>query len=712
MNEVQCDDLVNQLENLKSDLENKMAIQKAQEALNEMVEYRLAENLELFKLRFPNIYEHYVNYKPAGRYELVCNANGEPNLLIKEAGSLFYGESPFDDCRTLVENFMSHQKLFMTLKSFAPEQDKIGQLHFLIKNALASEAKKICDEPGDMTSYESVPTMFMFGLGLGFQLGYLYERMTPLNLFVVEPDEEIFYYSMCVFDYTSLVNYVNQEHLGLKFYLLSDPSQFVGEVNNYLLRHAGATLPELAMVVYKSTELNHIFNQVQSGFSTLVHTSGFFDDLLFGLCHGITNISNGIPLLTDHPLPPYVTNKPIVVVGNGPSLDDDIDLLAKCQGKCIIMACGTAFSALCHHNIKADIYVAVERIPEVYESLLEIADHREFFMDTICMALEVVSPKVFNLFKHKILLVKMHELVPRWLIKNQKNLTGNIFLINRTNPLVSNFGVELASYLGFEEIYLLGIDNGSASDKNHSKYSMYFDENYNLKEMYQGMKLDNYTDEAEGNFSGRVKTNFLFKFSVRVMEHSVASYSNRSKYYNCGNGMKIEGCVSKHFREIDWGKYSVFDKDMFRTILQSFSTVKVDVKPDRTAFVKENAEFGKMLDEIYEDWANKPSTRVEFVLREEYQSDYLISKLNSGILAAHAVHSSLTSFFNYINRVLYHFQSEEKSIDLAYALLKKYLRAFFIGCKLIHEHVYEYEMVKHLKFFEPVRKIVDEQLNS
>jgi hypothetical protein len=712
MCEVQYDDLVNKLEDLKSDLEERIAIQQAQEALNDMAEYRLAENLELFKTHFPRIYQHYVNYKPAGKYELVCNANGEPNLLIKESNSLFYGDSPFDDCRNLVDNFMSHQNLFMALKSFATEHDSIGQLHFLIKNALASEAKKICDEPGDMKSYESVPVMFMFGLGLGFQLGYLYERMTPLNLFIIEPDEEVFYYSLCVFDYTSLINYVNQEHLGLNLYLLSDPSQFVGEVNNYLLRHAGATLPELAMLVYKSSELNDILEQVKLGFSTLVHTSGFFDDLLFGLCHGITNISNGIPLLTNNPLPAYVKNKPVIVVGNGPSLDDDIDLLAKYQGKCIIMACGTAFSALCHHNIKADIYVAVERTLDVYESLLEITDHREFFMDTICMALDVVSPKVFNLFKHKIILTKIHELLPRWLLLKNKDVSKNIYLINRTNPLVSNFGVELASYLGFENIYLLGIDNGSLSDRNHSKFSMYFDENFELKEMYQGMKLDNYTDEAEGNFSPKVRTNFLFKFSARVMENTVESYSHRSKFYNCSNGMKIRGCIPMHFNEIDWNLCSIFDKEMFRTILLSLSTVKIDVVPNKTVPEEQKNTFNKMLDEILEDWEKKPKTRVEFVLREEYQSDYLLSQLNSGLLAAQAVHSSLASFFNYVNCILYHFQNEEKSIDLAYGVLRKYINGFFIGCKLIYEHSCEYEMGNHLKVFEYVSKVVNEQLNS
>ncbi len=695
------DVLINHLENIKSELEKNVAIQKAQIALDELVAVRYEENLELFKQNFPNIYKHYINYKPSDKYKLVCNENGEPNLMIVKTGRLIYGKSPFADCRKKVDDFMKNQSSpFMALSSKTLEKDDIGQLHLYIKNNMCEEVAQICSEQSDMKRYESIPTMFMFGLGLGFQLGYLYETMTPINLFVVEPDEELFYYSLCVFDYTSLINYLKQEHLGINFYLLSDPEEFVTNVNRYLINHAGATLPELAMIVYGSSVMRNFVAKVKRDFSSLIHTSGFFDDLIFGISHSIRNISNGIPILKKGRMPKFVSERPVVIVGNGPSLDDDIDLLAKYQDKFFIIACGTAFSALCKRNICPDIYVAIERVMNVYDSLIAIDTHREFFDETVCLSLDVVHPKVFNLFKHRIAIVKGNELMPHWLAKNRL-LRPDICLITRVNPLVSNLGIEVASQLGFEKIYLLGIDNGSVGSQSHSKFSLYYDDDNNLKEPYKDMTLDQMPFEMPGNFVPTVKTNLFFKLAARVMEATITNYEKKSSYFNCSNGMKLQKCQPLHFGEVNWAQMPSLDKKMFRKILMMDAlTIGLDLNKAKKRFYIDN--FNSALDQIYHDWQTKPATRAEFILREELHSDYLQKIAKDGLVGARAVYSSLANFFNQINKVLYHFQDEEKAINQAHKLLKKYLYKFFTGCRVIYSNATEYEIGKHAEIYSKI----------
>jgi hypothetical protein len=700
--------LIDRLEVLKSGLERELEIQSIQRSLEEQAKSRLAENLELFKINFPNIYRRYADYKPAGKYKLVCNDNGEPNLLVVESGGCIYGKSPFDDCLQSVEEFMKNQSPFLVMKADSAERDSIGQLHLYIRNKICEEVAHICSASSDMRQYDSVPTMFMFGLGLGFQLGYLYERMTPLNLFIVEPDEELFYYSLCVFDYTSLLDYLKRENLGINFYLHTDSEEFVHNVNSYLIDHAGSTLPELAMFVYNSDIMQSFVEKARRDFGTLVHISGFFDDMIFGICHSMDHILNNIPVLRNCMLPKSIAEKPVVVVGNGPSLDDDIDLLERYQDRFFIIACGTAFSALCRRNIRSDIYVAVERTLDVYESLVSISDHREFFDETLCMAVDVVHPKVFALFKHNIMILKGNELMPVWLFAN-KLADFKVNLITRVNPLVSNLGLELASTLGFENVYLLGLDNGSAGESTHSRYSLYYDDDRNLKDQYKNMVLDEMPLEMPGNFVPTVRTNMLFKLAVRIMEQTISAYENQTEYCNCSNGMKIEKCRPLHFGEINWAEMPLLDKQALRRTLLNAGTVHIDLDINTAKNRFQISNFKSMLDQIYNDWNEKPSTRAEFILRETCHSGYLNEVSANGLVGAKAVQSSLAMLFNYVNKILYHFQDEKKSIDLAHRILRKYTRKLFAGCKVIYEHTFEYELGKHIEVYNQIIEELDRQ---
>ncbi len=705
------DSMIDSLESIKSDLERSIAIQKAQDAMNEAVPERLAENLELFRELFPDIHRHYEHFKPSDKYELVCSEDGEPNLLVKESGTLFYhGKSPFSDCRELVSNLMEEPSSLSRMVLAANEEDDpLFQFHFHEKNRLAREIQSLCAQPeSERKCHESIPTMFMFGLGLGFQLGYLYEVFTPVNLFIVEPDEDLFYYSLCVFDYTSLLNYIKSEDLGIFFYLQNDTEEFVHNVNRYLLTHSSASLPQMYMGVYKSPLMDEFMELVKRDFSSLVFTSGFFDDMLFGMSQAITNISNGIPLLTRGQLPGYVTSKPLVVVGNGPSLDDDIDLLAKVQDRCIIAACGTAYSVLCRKNIKADFYIAVERTEDVYDSLAIIKDHREFFMETLCIGLDVVHPRTFSLFKHKAMIIKGNELMPAWLVSNGFISFRDFAMAVRVNPLVSNFGLEFVSMLGFQHIYMLGIDNGAVGEQSHCRFSMYYDENNNLLEQYKGMILDDMPMFMPGNFAEKVRTNRLFKLAARMMELTMSNYKEQSEYFNCSNGMRVERAKSLHFADVDWDSCGRIDKSMLRNILLSSVTRKLELDPRRLRDSLKADKFNRIMDEIYHDWDNRPATRVEFVLREEYQAEYLKGHGDAGVAPSKAIGSTYEMFMVLLNQLLYFYNDEQKSIDLAYEMVRRYLRRLFTGARLIYSKVLDFQLGRHRKYVEAAIRAADE----
>ncbi|MFE8731000.1 6-hydroxymethylpterin diphosphokinase MptE-like protein, partial [Aeromonas hydrophila] len=77
----------------------------------------------------------------------------------------------------------------------------------------------------------------------------------------------------------------------------------------------------------------------------------------------------------------------VFVVGNGPSLDQTIGFIAEHKNKAIIIACGTAVSALYKAGIKPDTYVAVERTKSSAD-FLHILNAGDFLKDCAFLSVD------------------------------------------------------------------------------------------------------------------------------------------------------------------------------------------------------------------------------------------------------------------------------------------------------------------------------------
>ena len=226
------------LEQTKKELNDTFTAQKA---LIDNIPYYLEKNLEALQKYFPNLYEKFKNYTLNDSYKLTCNSNGEPNILYPD-GHLFYTQNPFSDCKKQVEDFVSNFYNKTVISDDRKEPNTLNQLHFHHKNKLLSEIDNIRKRINTHNVYkkqkktqhfESIPIMFMFGIGLGFHLGYLYERISPVNLYIIEPCSDFFYLSLCVFDYSSLINYIKSQKFGLKFFIGDVQSELLLDISNY-----------------------------------------------------------------------------------------------------------------------------------------------------------------------------------------------------------------------------------------------------------------------------------------------------------------------------------------------------------------------------------------------------------------------------------------------------------------------------------------------
>ncbi len=698
-NKVNFADEIARLEEIQEKL---LAKQQLDNNLKDFINERLTSNLACFKENFPQVYKRFENFKPEGKYRLFCTDNGEVNVFVEKEQKPLYQESPFAQCKEQVDIFLNGTTTTGAVNSVI-EYDPFGQIHFQYKNALIKKIKEELQNPNSLklSNFESIPAVFMFGIGLGYQIGYLYERIEPVNIYIIEPDLEMFYLSLCVFDYGPWIEYVKAERLGVKFFLSDDKDLLVNDMGEYFTKFPATFANKLLFEHYTTQKLSEFLSTIKMMASSFNLGKGFFDDFLFGFANGCKNIVSGHRVwVYDKKLPNYAKKIPLIMVGNGPSLDKDLPLLKKYQNKAIILACGTAYSVLCRYGIKPDIYVALERISNVYNALISTKEQGEYFDETLCIAPDIVHPKTLSLFKHVVLGLKINEILPIWLtaikvIPFFKKYT----LLNRINPLVSNMGLRVASLLGFSNIYFLGVDNGTAEENNaHSRFSMYYDEKGNLKKGYEKMALNINPESYPGNFRETISTNSLFKSSIRIMNECISEYPNLH-YFNCSDGAKIEGAQAIHFSELDWESKSDVNKKAVCDYIEYEMSEPLKVTED---YLKSNLfvdKFNEILDEIIKRLRRKETTRVGFILMEDEIFAYINSYSNHGFALAGCILGSLNQMLASINTVLYSYEDESLALTKGYAFIDDVIE-FLEQVRKIYPHCMDYVQGEHKQYQE------------
>lgn len=662
------------LEQTQKEIKNAITAQKA---IIENIPYYLERNLATLQKHFPNLYKKFKNYTLNDNYKLTCNSNGEPNIIYPD-GHLFYSQNPFSDCKMQVEDYINNFYKWTVISNDNQENNPFNQIHFHYKNELFSKVadlrKKLTEQnifkrQDNQQLLESVPVMFMFGVGLGFHLGYLYERITPVNLYIIEPCSDFFYLSLCVFDYSNLIDYVKNQNLGLKFFIEEDHSKMLMDISNYSAKYAMNFATTAFYNHYISDKIKKLWKILERDIPSIILPLGFFDDTLTGMYQSRENIVSQTPILEFNKiLPDQYTSIPLLVIGNGPSLDADLELIKKNNNKVFIIACGTALTALLNYGIQVDIYVAVERTPDVYKSLLTIKNTK-LIDNILCIAPDTTYPSTINLFKHKVIGFKANETMFITLAINKKlDKYQKFYPLDMINPLVSNMGLVVASYLQFKKIYLVGIDCGTAYEDAHSKYSLYY-ENKKLKKEYTNMSLNENHQIYPGNFIDTVKTNDLFKTSIHCMER-VISKNKHLTYYNASNGAKIEGCIPKHLSEIDFARLKEPDHIQFRNFIENEMAEPINIsEQDFIDILRLNRSF-EIIDTLIDDLKKPAYSRQEIILKFESHMDFLNDCIKEGVIVStHAVKGSLADlYWGYIT-ALYYQADETKALKDAEELI-------------------------------------------
>lgn len=588
-----------------------------QDDLDFFLTKRFKSNIEAFKKYLPQIATIFENYIPQKKQKFICTTDGTPNLYLPEENRLFYiTNDPVSFCRNTLITLLNNSQF--NISNYKKETDKYGQIYDKYLNGALEKLDRTTHEKLKVNELDVIPFTVIAGIGLGYILGELYERAIVDNIVIIENDPDVFFASLHTFDWSNLLEYIFSENLSIDIIIDANPDKCFNEIENLIETKGIFLCCSLFLVFhYINDFIKEFANLCKNNFGLSANFIGFFDDYLFGISHAYHAFSCKKNFVLSNKDNISLEKYPIFIVGAGPSLDNDIEFLQKYQDKALIIACGTAVDVLYHTGIKPDFFANTERVPEIFDFLATIPD-KDFFSDIILVCSEVCHPKVMDIFKKTLVFGKINEPFFSYLQAHIKRIK-EIQPVHFMNPLVGNMGVAASVLLGFKDIYLFGLDNGTKKETKliHSKHSTLYQKRCwpELTDLYQ---------ECRANFDGLCRTDPLYSFSIKNITN-IIKFVNENKtenekviVSNCSDGAYIKNTIPRHSSELQelFNNLPLIDKKELCNKIYLQKSKTFDISKD---------EFKTCL---HEDKFALFCTNIINILRNMLDSDSRVTLLN------------------------------------------------------------------------------------
>ncbi|MDC8830467.1 motility associated factor glycosyltransferase family protein [Alteromonas gilva] len=541
-------------------------------------ESRYVANLAAFKKYFPDIYAEFKSYQPQD-WLPIRQSNGEINLVQKKSLLPFNGESPKNDAKVSFEYFDKYpQKDGLVLGYKGAKLKKYQHYQFVAKTEELLE--EVAEDVGQLP--ETVKSLIMFGIGTGYPVEALCDQKKVEKLFLCEPNRDFFYASLFAIDWEKiLVDADNQKH---RIYIN------IGDDGSHLFRDLLAQFYSIGPYILASTyfyqsyynaSLNQALAQLREQLQIVISIGEYYDHARFGIAHTTETISRGYPLLLSHPAKKLTHQQkevPVFIVGNGPSLDGSIEAIKEWQGQAIVVSCGTALMPLYKNGIVPDFHAEIEQNRSTFDWICRIGDF-EYLKKINLISCNGIHPDTCDLFNNVYIAFKSGEssTVSALNILEREDYEELDFAF----PTVSNFAVNIFSKIGFNQLYLMGVDLGFYDrDKHHSVHSGYYRKNG--KEVYDYKKNNNTSLVVPGNFRKHVFTKHEFKVSKEILEQTLAS--RKLDCFNTSDGAKIQHTSPLTVDNILLTNSAADKKDALTAVLQTAFSPYAESQSYREAF--------------------------------------------------------------------------------------------------------------------------------
>lgn len=601
------------------------------------------QNLDTFKEYFPDIYSVIKTHQPS-RY-FVEIVDGFADIFDEEAKHYIYKYNAYLMATAQLAQYQKAPQ--STHSTFEMNKRNSGNfIHSEYLNEIITVLNNRADK--ENSSNKGLPrtigSLVVFGAGLGYHLELLVSQHEINNLYIIEPDLDLFYASLYTANWRYIFETLDKKNCNLHLSIGVQDNDFFDDLLFQTYQNGRYDVVKtFGYIHYQSPVIEKLLTIYKRRFYEMIQGWGFFDDGVMSLSHTLTNLKDNIPLLKRSAKDnEALKDVPVFIVGNGPSLDQTIALIEKYQDKAVIISCGSALSAMMNYGIGVDFHSEQERTLPVAEKVKDYGKP-ELVKQHVLLAPSTVHPEVMEQFDRALMCAKSREPSTQLLIKDEvgKDLFEPALYIN---PTVANTAIAMGYYIGFRNFYLFGVDMGhKQGGQHHSSKSLYYNSQGDDLELYLSEKSQN---SVPGNFGGEFRCDNFFNMSRCMIEKLLVSMPDIN-CYNLSDGAKIEGAIPT--KSIDFSQYPQLNKK-----------VLVDDCYNGAAFFDEdNALYERILAEVDSEKLSNICDDLSAIIEKPISSiDEGVQMLREQSRAAAALETSDSlQFLLLLDGTLLHYQA-------------------------------------------------------
>ncbi|MBL0707441.1 MAG: motility associated factor glycosyltransferase family protein, partial [Sulfurimonas sp.] len=545
--------------------------------------------------------------------------DGYFDIVDLGSGNMLYNRDSYEYSHKLVDdiNFKKDEHVVETFYNHIFSQESVQNAKKLTANhthvttaPMINYYNKYIDKSMSMKKIQK----FMFlGVGLGLHIEDMVKKTDADVFLILEDDIELFRLSLFTCNYEEafkgreaffsvaqngtefqdsfalFYGYAFIRNHYLKFSLFSSKDEIhIKNIQTAILNRSEHCYSHAALLEKDARVLEKI-NQDYKFLSMLKKDEKFFDD------------------------------KPILILGAGPSLGANKEWIKQHQNKFIIIAPFATLRVLYHLNIAPDIIVHIDEADMFANLDIKLYEGKEDFFKNSSFVFNASVPQLFfdTFDKDSI-----------YLLEDRTKYKLNYNYIEVASVGEAIYAIALS--LSHKDIYMLGLDmalgdDGSSHSKTHSTK--------NKVDASQTQKIDDVADlrktalRVRGNFRDTVVTVPLFTMSIRLMNLQTKKYRSKDQnIYNLSDGAYFEDTTPLR---VDTVEFVDKEKQEYGAVLSEYGITFIgyykkadseniyDINVYLDGECIESLRSDKKLKKV-EEFFDVNSNGFEFVLEEKY----------------------------------------------------------------------------------------------
>lgn len=548
---------------------------KELEEIQHTLQQIFIKNLDFFKQHFPHLYDNLIQFENLQienySLEFIDNAFQLIDLHTKKK---FYRLNPFAEAQQRLQEFnFSNAFAMIKLEPIKKERHYSGEI-----NAY-EYINQYLDKLDDTNMNQEIQKFVFIGTLLGVHINDFHAKLKARSYLILEPNIEIFRLSMFMTDYSELA-----KDASLHFCIAQENENSHAIINDFL-----KDKQEFNHLIHY--ELSH--KEYEDIISNLALTFTQFSEMRYPFSEYLISLKRGYdyflkekkPLLNLLNKYSFLEKKPIIFLGAGPSLADNIEWLQKNQHDLVIVASSAALKQLALYDIAPDIIVIIEGREEV---ITQFPEDNSIYQESIVLSSIKIDTNVYELLKNN----------PLYLMQNSLELFLNHGFFSGIT--VGDVGIDLLLKLGATELYLLGIDAAlSKTGETHvgthpasSKVDLTHTKTSHSTDFEKDIHY------VKGNFQESVPTTIEYLEMIEHLNESLSHLPKNIQIYNLSDGAYFNHTIAMKASELEFKETKLNKPELKKTLMEQLESISKHTmnETDIKNLQKEKKVLKKLLD--------------------------------------------------------------------------------------------------------------------